>query len=531
MDTKIDNLIGGQPINLGKVYFTSESPFYKDFNVLIADSGQLDVSIALSKIKNVWEDCQRLSFNERAEIVEKAATKLNFTDQEINSMVKMLGMPKKYVSMQTNQIIDIMKTFRGIVSKRYGFIDERIGTDFLENDKFHKIEFRIPKKGFVYAVTPGNDPRVTALVLTILALLGIPGIIKPSKNDNIIPLKVAKAIIDAGYPKNGLAILFLNSENPKSKKYNFKICDEAMAIWPFGDENTVDNLLRFETHGVFDVEKFLSEKGISNVQKDFPKILAELEKSKNSVDTYMLNQTIDHFASKVILRHASGRCTGILDDDFDLNIAAKMVIDSSMRYPIGCNSMKSLFVVESVFDKFANILKKEFAKLDKQTSDPLNPDTEVGYVGKDVAMFLEKRLNELKLLQHVSILHGGKKVSPMQLTPLLVSTNDINSELLINEISGYILCLTKVKSFEEGIAHINRLSQDSPRLAVSYFTSNPNNMKTHVSAHHVKVNYLTTDLDGIIHEGNDYIMQLTTPYMVHLHKEHLKKHPYRGKVN
>ena len=296
MVEKIDNLIGGQPINLGKAYFTVESQFYKDFKVSIADSSQLDISIALSKIKNAWEDCQKLSLNERADIIEKAASELKFTDEEINSIVKMLGMPKKYVKMQINQIIGIMGTFREIVSKRYGFIDEKIGMNFIENDNFHKIEFRIPKNGFVYSVTPGNDPRVTSVVLTILSLLGIPGIIKPSKNDYIIPIKVAKAIIDAGYPKNGLTILFLDSENPKSKEYNFKICDAAMAIWPFGDENTVDNLLRIEKHDMFNIEKFLNDKKLKDIKNNFPEFLAELERSKNSIDTYLLTQTIDHFA-------------------------------------------------------------------------------------------------------------------------------------------------------------------------------------------------------------------------------------------
>ena len=151
----------------------------------------------------------------------------------------------------------------------------------------------------------------------------------------------------------------------------------------------------------------------------------------------------------------------------------------------------------------------------------------VGYTDRPILSFLEKRIAELKMLGLVSVLHGGKKVGPLQMTPLLVSTNDVNSELLINEISGYILCLIKVGSFEEGVAHINRIAKDQPKLAVSYFTNNPANMRLHVNAHHVKVNYLTSDLDGLIHEGNDYIMQLTKPQVVHIHKTGLKKHPYR----
>jgi hypothetical protein len=108
----------------------------------------------------------------------------------------------------------------------------------------------------------------------------------------------------------------------------------------------------------------------------------------------------------------------------------------------------------------------------------------------------------------------------------LVSTNDINSELLLNEIPGYILCLIKVNSFEDAVTQINQISQDNPKLAVSYLTNNPKNMRLYVNAHHVKINYMTTDIEGIVHEGNDYIMQLTRPYMVHIDKKNLKDHPY-----
>lgn len=523
----VNNLIGGKQINLSKAYFTVQSPFYDDFKVSVSDAGHLDISIAISNAGHAWEECQKLSFTERADMLEKAAGSLKFSEEEIQSIVKMVGMPEKYVSAQIKQIPELMVAFRNTVLERYGFIDGRLGLDFAESEKFHKIEFRLPKKGFAYAITPGNDPRITAVVSTVLALLGIPGIIKPSKTDLIIPLKVAKAIIDAGYPKNGLNVLFFDTGNPRSKDYNFKICDKAAVIWPFGDDNTVDNILRIEKRNVLDIDKFTNDKKIADIRKEFPKFLAELQKTEKSLDSYILAQNIDHFANKFVLRHASGRCAGILDDDFDVSLAAKLIMDSSMRYPIGCNSMKSVFAVGPAFDKLAETLKKEFSLLDKHVSDPLDPETEVGYIDENTALFLDKRIKELKMLNLISILHGGQKIGRFQASPLLVSTNDVNSELLINEISGYILCLTKVNSFEEAISQINRISKDNPKLAVSYFTNNTENMKMHVNAHHVKINYLTTDIDGIVHEGNDYIMQLTRPYMVHLHKEHTKDHPYR----
>ncbi len=523
-DAMIDNLIGGHLVNTGKVYFEVQSEFCDDARASVADASELDVAIALSKAKQSWDDCQELGFPERVRIVTRAADSLSFTDEEIDSVVRAVGMPKRYVASLIAQIPDLIRSLCEAIPERYGVINGKIGATFAERQDFHKIEFRIPRRGFAYAVTPGNDPRVTAVVSTILALLGIPGIIKPSKTDHVIPFKVIRGLIDAGYPENGLAVVFLNSDNPQSSERNFKICDQAAIIWPFGDDKTVDRLLRNETREVFDLQKFLGDNGIASIEGG----LSELRTLGDSSDSYLLTQTIDHFASKVVLRHASGRCAGILDQDLDLELAAKLVIDSSMRYPIGCNSMKCVFVAEPVFEEFARILQREFGALDEHVSDPLKLDTEVGYVSAKVVAFLERRIAELARLGLISVLHGGRKISRIQMTPLLASTNDMHSELLVDEIPGYVLCLAKVKSFEEGVSRINGISEGRRKLAVSYFTNDLQNMRLYVNAYHVKVNSATTDLDGLVHEGNDYVMQLTTPYMVHLQKTHMTGHPYRS---
>ena len=258
-----------------------------------------------------------------------------------------------------------------------------------------------------------------------------------------------------------------DSERQNSKNQNFKICDEASVIWPFGNDDTVDNLLRLEQHTRFDIERFLKDKNIQDIKMDFTKFIVEMQNSRDSMNHYLVTDTIDHFSSKLVLRHASGRCAGILDADFDLDTATKLIIDSSMRWPIGCNSMKSVFVVESVFDKIVERLNKEFKALDKTTANPLDSNTEIGYIDEKTVLFLEKRINELKMLNLIKVLHGGTKTNPTQLTPFLISTNDFNSELLINEIPGYILCLTKVKSFKDGVDHINKLTDNNLKLAVN----------------------------------------------------------------
>ncbi len=525
----ISNLIGGNEVNLSRQHFEVPSQFYKDFSIRLSDSGAIDISIAIAKAKKAANDieCQSLQFEKRAEILEKAAKKIRFSKDEMKEIVKFNGMPIKYVRGYLEQIPALMRTFQTVIKGRYGFIGGRIGTNFLENEKFHKIEFRVPKKGFIYAITPSNDPRTTAVVSSIAVLLGIPIIIKPSKLDTLVPIKIGEAIIAEGYPKNGIGIVFFNSENPLSKRHNFKLCDEASIIWPFGDDSTVDNLLRLEHNQSFNLERFLADRGINDAQKEFEKFAREIGKSKDTLSEYITMQTTDHFASKIVLRHVSGRCAGIVDSDFDINLAANLIIESSMRYPIGCNSMKSALVVEESYSKLIENLKKRFCQLEQRVGDPLNEKTEIGYVDPKTVSFVEKRLDELKRSGLAEIIMGGEKINEMQLTPILAATNDEHSELLVNEISAYILCLKKSDSFREAVEEVNVLALKNPKLAVSYFTQNPEHMKLHINAHHLKINYLTTDVEGIIHEGNDYIMQLTKPHVVHLQKEHTKKHPYR----
>ncbi len=515
---KIDNFIGGEGLNLSKKYFELENEFFEDFKVEIANSSSLDISIAISNAKKSFEECQNIKISERINIIKKVSNSIKFTDDEILNIVKIIGMPKKYIYLQIKQIKEIFTEFPKLILDKYGFKYNEIGIDFLENKNTHKIEFRIPKKGFVYAITPGNDLRITAIIIMILVLLGIPCIIKPSKKDCIIPNKLIEKVVEYGYPKNGISTIYFDSEKSESKVKNFKICDEASIIWVFGDENTVDNLLRLEKHKVIDVEKLEQDNFLKNIQLDVNKL-------NNSLQNYVSEQIIDHFNSKIILRHGSGRCSGVLDENYDLESATKMILKSSLTYPIGCNSMKSLYIVGSSYEKMVKILEKEFKNLDKKTSTPINNRTEIGYIDEKTINFLEKRLKELETMGLIKIIHGGKKINKTQMTPLLISTNDLNSELLINEISAYLLCIIKVNSFEEAILQINSITKNNPKLAVSYFTNNFKHAKMYVNAHHIKINSPTIDIDGIIHEGNDYINQLTRPYIVQINKNF--KNPYR----
>lgn len=528
MKTQFGNLIGGKEIVLSGKYFDVASPFYPNAKVSVADSSQMDIAMLISKAKKARDECRNLRFEKRHEILKKSSKKINFSDKEMEYEVKMTGMPIKYVSKYLDEIPVLMEELPEIIGKKYGLLDGKIASDLHETKEYHKIEFREPIPGFVYSVMPGNDPRVTALVSTILVSLGLPGIIKPSKFDAPIAHKVVNSIIDAGYPSGALNVVFFDSSSPQANGCNFKLCDASSVIWPFGEDNTVDKILRFEYKPVLNLKKFLEEKNIKSINQDFDKFADEIKNSKGNIADYLEQETIDHFASKIVLRHASGRCAGILDEDFDVKKAAELITESSMNYPIGCNSMKSVFALKSVYDKLLSYLGEEFEDLEKKTGDPLKSKTEVGYIEPKLVAYMLQRVDELTRTGLINVVRGGEKISDMQVTPILATTDDVHSELLLNETSAYILGLKKCNSFENAVREVNDAAGENKKLTVSILTHNLNHMKARMHAHHVKINYLTTDIDGIIHEGNDYVMQLTKPQVLHLHKKFMKSHPYRS---
>ncbi len=254
MEKEYKNIIGGREILLSGKYFYSESPFYKNYKIKIADSGKLDVAMIISKLHNIRNTCANISFKDRKKILNKVSKKISFKKEHINHVVKMTGMPYKYVNEYLNEIPKLFRIIPEIAGKKYGIIDDELGRPLHEGS--NKYELRIPAKGFVYAITPGNDPRVSALVSAILVTTGMAGVLKVSKNDVPIANIVIKTIIDCGYPPDALATILFDTSRPEAKSLNFDLVDKAGIIWPFGDDRTVDQLLRFETKKWFDIDSF-----------------------------------------------------------------------------------------------------------------------------------------------------------------------------------------------------------------------------------------------------------------------------------
>lgn len=477
IEATYQNLIGGKEISFSGEFFDVNSPFYEDYQTRVANSNPFDIKIAISKAKNAVKELQELDFDDRFDILSTTSKKLLFSDADKEYDVKMMGMPIKYVESHLTQIPEILKIIPHLIERRIGIIEGRIGRHPVEGHDLFK--FLEPIDGFVYCVTPANDPRVVIYVAAWLVTLGIPGIFKVGKTNVRIAQKVIREMIEAGLPSNALNLLCWDTQDENKKSLNFKLVDSSSAVWAFGDDATVDSMLRYET---------MEEDGIK--------------------------QRIDHFSSKIVLRHGSGRAAGIVDEDIDIEKAVSTIVNSAMDWPIGCNAMKALFDASNK-DEFIDCLIERIDNL--KVGDPMDKNTEIGYVNSKTISSIAKRVEQLKKFGLLDIMAGGMQMSQFQMTPIIAMTRDLNSDFLSVEYPIYILTVKKSDSFDHAIEEVNKTAK-SKRLVVSIFSEDHHKiLRSRIRAYHIKRWRPTTELDILFHEGQDYLHKLTEPQ---IHRGH-----------
>lgn len=464
-----NNFVGGKESLLSKKTFEVVSSFYSDYITNVPDSNLFDLKSATSQARSAIELCNKLHFDDKKEILKNTSKNIKFSDDDIEYIVKMTGIPITKVEKYTGEICHILNAVPDAIEKRIGIRHGKIARHPIPDQDIFK--FLEPVHGFVYAVTPGNDPRVVPFVASWLVTLGIPCVLKVSKNDVLTAQKVIQTIINSGYPAGGVNMLCWDTSKENSKKFNFELVDASHVVWAFGDNNTVDNLLRFE----------------------------EVENGHR----------IDHFSDKIVLRHVTGRAAAICDSKIDQEKIANIITESALHWPIGCNALKAVFDANDKHGELIQILSEKFNKL--TIGNPMDKKTDVGYVDARILKYVFKRISELKPFGLIEP-KTGKLVSDIQASPILLKTRDKLSEFLSREFSVYILTVKQCVSFDEAVDEVNESTGSTKRIAIAVFSDDEDKvLKTTLRAHHIKRLRHTTELDISFHEGNDYLHKLTVP--------------------
>jgi Aldehyde dehydrogenase family len=450
-------LLGGKEFRSNR--FELISSFYPDYSFGISHPGPLEISRAIGAVRKA--DVPVLP--ERIKLLQKFSEKFTFSEKDVEHCVRLTGMPIRLVRGLFDQIPSIIKE----VSTQMGVRFRQLGVEKPQlAEPFGKRVYRmlVPRPGFCYAITPGNDPRAAALVAANLAYLGIPFILRASIRDTAAQL-VIKAMIAAGFDPRFCNLIYLDRNGPQAAESHARLATASSVIWTFGPAAVIEPTLRYQP---------------SNQ-----------------------DSSVDLFEGKTVLQHASGNCAAVtcgpLTDEGCRQLYA------SIGYPIVCTATKSVMVIdsESWIEQAAEYLHSLVI------GDPLDPECQVGYIEPKYLDYLESLREKTNLW---GTLYGGERISPFQAAPMLVASEKEFPDFFAREIPAYVLAARPCKDLDEAIQWINHYTGDEPRLAVSFLNFQRQHLGEKIlstRAHILLVGKPTTTLVPTFHEGNDYALLLS----------------------
>lgn len=469
--------------------FDACSPFYPGYRYAVAQAGTLDISRAIGCARQA----DMLTLSERQACLYRTAEYFSYQQADLEHAVRMTGMPIACVKSLFDQIPQIFREVPSILSNRYK--QSVLGEMEVIAQGVQKTFTR--QEGFCYAMTPGLDPRATALVAANLVCLGIPLIIRASIKDAAASL-VLRALMKSGLDPNSCSLIYLNKNDSQFYQKHYQILDACSLFWTFGPAESGDSSLRYEQTG----RRAVLQLDASDTDLESAEAIRRAL-SSNLQAVRVEDEKKDHFSGKQVLRHQSGNCAAVSWGPF--NQDTQRWLSDSISYPGLCMATRSVWLIES-----GDWLEKARAFLESwKAGDPLDPETQVGYISPN-------DLDRLQNLIKKNILYiecfGGKRLSEHQSTPLLIAARETVPDFCANNIPAYVLAIRNCNNFESAVQEMNSCSSDQPRLAVSLLHGPKESIEQSihkVRAHTILFNQPTTRLIPYYHEGNDYKLLLT----------------------
>ncbi|KJV94275.1 succinate-semialdehyde dehydrogenase [NADP+] GabD [Rickettsia parkeri str. Tate's Hell] len=272
------------------------------------------------------------------------------------------------------------------------------------NSNTHKIVTQYEPVGPSAAITPWNFPNamITRKVVPAIAA-GCSVILKPSSLTPLSALVLAKFASDAGLPA-GVFNVITGSSDIIGKAF----CED------------------------FRLQK-LSFTGATNVGK----ILYQ-----NAANTL-----------KRLSLELGGNAPFIITADNNLEkVVSDLVIAKTRNSGQSCTSPNRIFIEESIYEKFIEILKAKFTKL--KAGDGFDKESDIGPLINSAAIEKIQKLLADAQSKGAKLICGGKTVDNFIEPTIIIDCLD-NMDIFRIEIFGPVVACYKFKDLDEVIEHAN----------------------------------------------------------------------------
>lgn len=164
-----------------------------------------------------------------------------------------------------------------------------------------------------------------------------------------------------------------------------------------------------------------------------------------------------------VLGHADGICSIFVDEDADLQMASKILVDAKTNYPAGCNAVETLLIHESLQDKVVEIVQglvdagvtlhvtpsvaeKLAASLvsSSQVVPAVDGDFDKEFLSFDIAVDFTKDVSSA--IQHIN-LHGSKH------TDVIITANKSTAEQFLKAVDSAGVYWNASSRFADGFRY------------------------------------------------------------------------------
>ncbi|MBK8500194.1 MAG: aldehyde dehydrogenase family protein [Flavobacteriales bacterium] len=383
-----------------------------------ATEAQMEEAIAAAYASR--DAVKKLSAGERSAKLEALASLIAKHEEELAVLIAQEG--GKPIGYAKAEIARCITTVRTAAAEALRFTGESIALDYGAGAGKTAFTKRFPI-GVVAAITPFNFPLNLVLHKVAPAMaVGCAVVLKPSPQAPLCALVLARFMEEIGWPKGAFSVLMCGV--PVAEKL---VKDERVAMLSFTGSDKVG----------WHLKSICGKK----------KVALEL----------------------------GGNASVIVDEGVDLaSIAKSVAVGANIYAGQTCISTQRIYVVESVFEQFRDLLVKEYAAL--QAGDPSNPEVTVGpIIDKGhydrIASWVEEALKG-----GAEILAGGKPVDLARNIYAATLLTNTRHDMLVNcaEVFGPVAIVEPVADFAEAIAQVNNSTYG---LQAGVFTNSLANMK------------------------------------------------------
>ncbi len=169
-------------------------------------------------------------------------------------------------------------------------------------------------------------------------------------------------------------------------------------------------------------------------------------------------ETGEHIASVAGMKRMhlelGGKGVAIVAPDADLPLAAKKVLEGSLKYSgQRCDAISRVLIEESVYDDFVSHVLDEFDHW--KLGDPRDEKSEIGPLINAEAAKRVQKLVEDAVAKGAELLKGGKHRA-CYFEPTVLGTVPLEAEIAWEETFGPVVSLIKVSSIDQAIEVSNR---------------------------------------------------------------------------